>query len=194
MLSRREHSFFGDDSDDSVFDGGYDAIHDDVDESADASDLDVSDQGPVEPMHQVVPEDLQADIDFVETASRRELLGGGSEFNGLGDDGGGAFGSDGADDDLDDDNEATLADDEVQLFDDGIFEEDAVSGEAQQEGSSEAALASSAPISITTAPHQGLQLWVQAIHRRRNSCTPQAFCEARQPTYCGCLEGSVSLP
>ena len=44
----------------------------------------------------------------------------------------------------DDDSEATLADDEVQLFDDGIFEEDVVAGEAQQEESSEAALASSA--------------------------------------------------
>ena len=32
----------------------------------------------------------------------------------------------------------------MQLFDDGIFEEDAVSGEAQHEESSEAALASSA--------------------------------------------------
>ena len=70
MLPRREHSFFENDSDDSVVDGGHDAIHDDVDQSADASELDVSDQGPVEPVHEVVPEDLQAEIDFVETASR----------------------------------------------------------------------------------------------------------------------------
>ena len=84
-------------------------------------------------------------------------------------------GGDGADDDLDDHNEATLADDEVQLFDDGIFEEDAVSGEAQQEESSDGALASSPPISITAAPHQGLQLGVQGFHRRRHSGTPAGF-------------------
>ena len=77
MLPRREHSFFGDDSDDSLVDGGHDSIHDDVDESADASELDVSDQGPVEPVHEVVPEDLHAETDFVERASRRELPGGG---------------------------------------------------------------------------------------------------------------------
>ena len=96
MLPRREHSFFGDDSDDSVVDGGHDAIHDDVDESADASESDVS-QRSVEPVHEVVSEDLQAEIDFVETASRHELLGGGSEFNGLASTV--AFGSDGAHDD-----------------------------------------------------------------------------------------------
>ena len=63
-------------------------FYDDVDESADASELDVSDQGPVEPVHEVALEDLQAEIDFVETASRHELLRGGSEFDGLSDDDG----------------------------------------------------------------------------------------------------------
>ena len=63
-------------------------FHDDVDESADASELDVSDQGPVEPVHEVALEDLQAEIDFVETASRHELLRGGSQFDGLSDDDG----------------------------------------------------------------------------------------------------------
>ena len=72
-------------SDDSVVDGRHDTLHDDVDESADVSELYVSDQGPVEPVHEVVPGDLQAEIDFIETASRHQLPGGGSEFNGMGD-------------------------------------------------------------------------------------------------------------
>ena len=180
MLPRREHSFFGDDSDDSVVDGGHGAIHDDVDESADASELDVSDQGPVEPVHEVVPEDLQAEIDFVETASRHELLGSGSKFNCLGDDDGepssGAFGGDGADDDCS--CSTTESSRRMQSL--------------AKHSKKKAPMEHSQvrlPISITAAPHQGLQLGVQAIHRRRHSCTPQAFCEARPPTYCVCLEG-----
>ena len=158
VLPRREHSFFGDD----------------VDESADRSELDVSDQGPVEPVQGVVLEDLQAEIDFVETASRHELLGGLNSTTWT----------------------TTMVSLPVALS--GATAPTTTSTPTTRQrlrmtkcscSTTESSrrvqiLATHSkkkgpkqhsqvrlPISITAAPHQSLQLGVQAIHRRRHSCT-----------------------
>ena len=193
VLPRREHRFFGDDSEDSVVDGGHDAIHDDIDESADASELDVGDQGPVEPVHEVLPEDLQAEIDFIETASRHELPGGGSELT--------AWATttmslpvalSGATAPTTTSTTTTRQRLRMTRCSCSTTESSRRMQSLAKHSKKKAPKQHSQvrlPISITAAPHQGLQLGVQATHRRRHSCTPEAFCKARPPTYCGCLVG-----